>query len=587
MEGQLGSFKVRAYSYNGKWISIDSSNSMLFEFSTLQAQFPNFYSSPTYKMLLSLGLYQQQSFELPLLNEIDKVRNKDNIDKVVLCSTVKFDTDIVQFLKTKEIDIINFDIPSIDDVCNKPICNFVPIQGQLEYSLLINHIAGFLIKRLKKLFHLILSEIAAPIYDEHYGKDKVATQAIMKFEELQLTKLLKRISDGGRNGIAVDVGCGTGRHSFILARIFSEVYAFDFSSKMIEKAQEKKRKFNDTRIIFSVNDFEYERLSDENKFYGTCDLVVASFGMGSFIEDTVKMLRRFYDWLKPGGYVFISFYNENSTILQLTPNWRDTSLSSNIDLETRSLKVTLPGGINFKIFCKSFNEGTKGEINKIFNVDTIYTYPTLMALLPNSLLQDKLAYRLFSHIDELLSDNKNYQYGHYVIVIAHKPEIPVKGYSNVIQTLQAIDNIKFEILSHSPVLSIEDVKREIGEQINPACMIKTIIFKVAKTNKYISVSIPSHKKVNKEKIARILNIPINQIKFAAEKEVLHIGFPLGGIAPFGFDEKYTVHKIIDAELKDLKDEWLYMGIGDNKKTLKIKREDFIGKIVRDYIWEKL
>ena len=601
LEGSLRSAKIRNYTYQGTHLLIDPSNSMLFEFATLQNQFPELYSSPTYKMLLCLGLNQEQNFRASLLNEISRIQKKDNIDKIALWSTVTLDDETIQLLKTMGIDIIGCELPSPEDATGKPMLNFIPIQKRsLEYSLLINYVADYLVKRIKQLFHLVLSEISASIFDEYYGRDKVATEAIMKFEELQLGKLLKRMANENKTGIAVDVGCGTGRHSFMLARTFSQVYAFDFSPQMIQRAIAKKIQLGDTRIIFSVGDFEYERLLDERKFYGKCDLVIASFGMGSFVEDTVKMLRRFQDWLKPGGYIFVSFYNESSILLKLTPSWRDTSLTANIDLETQSLKVELPGSQPFHIFCRPFNEGTRGEINKIFNLDEIYMYPTVMALLPNSLLQDRTAYKLFSYIDDMLADSKRMpkrieenepsitdnNYGHYAVVIAHKPQSPISGYSNVMRHLKNRDDIEYEIIEHNPVLSVDDIRHEIGREIDLASVVKTIIFKDAKTDRYIAVSLSAEKMVDKDKLANLFGIPKRRIKFASEKEILGLGFPVGGIAPFGFADTDAVQMVIDAGLRKLKSAWLYMGVGDNKKTLKIDRAAFI-RIVEHYTWADL
>jgi hypothetical protein len=44
--------------------------------------------------------------------------------------------------------------------------------------------------------------------------------------------------------------------------------------------------------------------------------------------------------------------------------------------------------------------------------------------------------------------------------------------------------------------------------------------------------------------------------------------------------------VIDTGLRKLKSAWLYMGVGDNKKTLKIDRAAFI-RIVEHYTWADL
>ena len=572
-------FKIRNYQYKGKHLDLNQSNSILMEFPTPKDEFPDIYTSTAYRVLFILALYQEKKFSHPLQNELKRIEQKNNIDKIVLWSATNIDNETLQLLKNINVDVIQYNIDILTKE-NKSISNFIILpSNQPDYSVMINSLSEYIIKRLKKLFHVVLSEIAAPIYDEHYAKTKVATKSLMEFEERQLQKLIKKLQSENKSGIAVDVGCGTGRHSFILSKYFNTVYAFDFSPRMIEKANEEKRRQNIENIIFSVNDFEYEKLLDEKDFYGKCDLIVASFGMGSFIEDTVKMLRRFYDWLKPGGYIFLSFYNENSLILKIVPNWRDTSLSAHIDTENKTLTVELTPSIKFNIYCKPYNEATKGEINKMFNIDQIYTYPTLMSLLPNSLLEEELAYNIFKYVDDLLATNSDYVFGHYVIVIAHKPEVVTTGYSNILQYIEE-NNAKYEIIEHEPVLSIEDVKKEIG--YFPGCMVKTIIFKIKKSNQFIAIALPAEKKVNKEVISQALNVSKGQIKFAPEKDVIKLGFPLGGIAPFGFnEERYNVEKFIDKKLINSKCLWFYMGIGDNRKTLKIHRDSFL-KIVSSY-----
>src|ERR671927_541045 len=125
LEGSLRSAKIRNYTYQGTHLLIDPSNSMLFEFATLQNQFPGLYSSPTYKMLLCLGLNQEQNFRASLLNEISRIQKKDNIDKVVLWSTVTLDDETIQLLKIMGIDIIRFELPSQDDMASKPMFHFV------------------------------------------------------------------------------------------------------------------------------------------------------------------------------------------------------------------------------------------------------------------------------------------------------------------------------------------------------------------------------------------------------------------------------------------------------------------------------
>jgi len=610
-------FEVKDYRFSRTILDLDSSNSLLLEFRTLQGSPPEgressgagvreevrpsrpaaisqkqkqsksqletdlavgAISPPSpYKLLFILGLQNDADFSLHLLNEIGTISNVGNISRIVILSLKRLDVDVIQILKEKKADVVYIDPPRPKDI--KSITNFIPIStDDYEYVVVSNVLADLVFKRLKKLFHLVLSEIAAPSYNEFYGKTKAATKAIMDYEEEILDRMVRRAKNEGKNHTAVDVGCGTGRHSFVLADAFEFVYAFDFSPAMIEEAKREKTKRNKTNIFFGETDIEYEEVADEDKFYGTVDLITASFGMGSFIEDTAKMLRRYYDWLKPGGYLFLSFYNKDSILLRLIPNWRDTSLSAHLDLDNETLRVELNPQTIFHIYCKPFDDTTRSEINGIFNIEEISTYPTTMALLPNSLLENEYALEFFRYVDKSLATDKRYGLGHYVIVAAHKPEVTLTGYSNVMTILENM-GCAYEILEHGPVLSIEDVLREIGGP--PECMVKTVIFKVKRDDSFVSVSLLAEKRVGKEIMADLLREKEYRIKFAPEKEVIKLGFPVGGIAPFGFETGSIARMFIDRNIRNSTCEWFYMGVGDNRKTLKIRREDLL-RIVSSY-----
>lgn len=594
LESLTPGLKLVSPEYGGNRLSIDGTNSLLFEFATLREQFPDRYSSASYKLLFSVALARESAYHASVLLELDRLRSRYNVDKIVLWSTVPVENETMQLLKRTEVDVIQLDARAMAGLLAKPLLNYLPLPGRpADYSVYVNHVAGQIVERLKKLFHLVLSEIAAPIYDEHYPEGRVATRAMVEFEEAKLRDLLARMKSEERDAVGLDIGCGTGRYSFLMARTLNEVYAYDFSPRMIDVANRLKRERGDTRISFAVNDVEYEQLADEDRFYGRVDLVLASSGMGSFVEDTVRMLRRFQDWLKPGGYVFLSFYNENSLALKLEPNWRDSALAANLDPDHGTLRVELPGGANFSVFCRPYNEGTKGEINKLFHIDTIYTYPTTMALMPNSFLRDDLARTLFGEIDDLLADNATLRpfpqlrrnYGHYVLVVAHKPRGAYEGYLNIIRALASRPDIEYEIIEHGPVLSVEDEQRELGKEVPLDCIVKTLIFKLANSRDYVSISVAADKMIDTEALAHRLGVAKSRIKFAAQKEVAELGFPLGGIAPFGFSDRFTVRRFVDAGLREAGD-WIYTGIGDNRRTLKLRKRDFLDLVSR-YEWLRL
>lgn len=556
------------FSFRSNLFNLTSSNSILLRFKGL-----NLNSS--YNLLLIFSIPDEDLSKIKLQNQIRRI-SENNIDKIVIWTRKQCDGEILQALKRCHANVIYINKSEIAQV--KFISSFYPHGKDYNYAVILNKITDLFVVRLKKLFHLVLSEIAAPTYDDNYGREKVGTSAIMDFEEEILNRTIKYLQyktnrRGEKLSIAVDVGCGTGRHSRnVLSDKFCAVYGFDFSPKMIDFANDRKRKEDRDNLVYSIADLEYEEIMYEDEYYNKADLVVASFGMGSFIEDTARMLRRFYEWLKPGGMLFISFYNRNSIILNLTPNWRDTSLSAHIDLENNSLNVELSKDTVFQIFCKPYDDDIKTEIAKKFDVDSIYSFPTALALLPNSLLQNKLAKELFTKVDKYLSTDKNSFLGHYVIVTARKPQIEeIDGYKNIISILNKM-NIDYEIIEHDVVLSINDVLKEV-DGID-GILVKSLVFHLVSTNTYIIIALPHEKRINKQKLAKQIKINSKKLNFAHEKEIAKLGFPPGGIPPFGFSETADVKYFIHPYLKERSQKPLYMGTGDNRKTLKLNWDAF-------------
>ena len=580
--------KAYSFQFKGQNLRVSQDNSLLLEFPTLKAKFPEHYDSPYYRLLLLLDLRSEADFRDELRRDLTDLYRKRNIDKLIIWSCSDVPQSKIQALKDLGVDLIWFG--PVDTVKVRSIKHFIPIENRdCRHLIALNIAVDLLLKRLKKLFHLILSEIAAPIYNKKYGSAKVATSETMKFEEGIVAKVVDKLRRQGMTENAIDVGCGTGRHSFALAKVFKTVYAFDFSPRMIEEANKEKRNQDITNIYFSVADLEYEKIVDEDEYYGKADLVLGSFGMGSFIEDSSRMLQRFYNWLKSGGYAVISFYNSESLLHQVKPSWRDTSLAAHLDTENKTLRVELISGSTFHIYCKPFSPVMKGAIKSVFGeIECIYTYPTLMALMPNTLLENSLAKKLFVHVDSYLATHEDFSLGHYVTVIVQKKgQIPVNpdsvgrsfaGHKYLFQLLQQ-KGCRYEIISHEPVLSIEDVKEQIG--YFPRAMVKTVIFKSRVDNKLIVVALLSEKRVHRKMIAQLLGIPANKLSFAPEKDLTSLGFQLGGVPPFGYPKTLAPYCFLDKEIISFDDDWLYMGIGENNKTLKIARQDFL-KLTKQY-----
>lgn len=574
-------FRSDDYSFSGTVLEIKPNNSILIEFASLKAEYPDSYSAKQYRLLLVLALHRVDSISTDLSLELNTVRRKDNIDRIVVWSCNGFNAPTLHSLKVNSIDIIS--IVEKDLVTVSSIAHYMPIDGKdHNYALALNLAADLLLKRLKKMFHLVLSEVAAPIYDRLYAKQKVATDEMMRFEEKLVKDTIQRfLPDREGRKIAVDVGCGTGRHTFPLAKLFDRVYAFDFSPRMIKAAERKKAADDIRNVLFSVADFEYETIRDEGYFQndqgGQVDLIIASFGLASFIEDSAGMMRKFHGWLRDEGTVILSFYNQQTILTEITPNWRDTSLSAHLDTETDTLRVELSPKTVFHVYCKAYSDDIQKVIMDGFNIQQIQTFPTLMALMPNSLLQSGKATGIFRFVDEMLAEHKEYKFGHYVTIIARKKSAGDSDALDRVRSLLEGVGARFTLISHPPVISTEDVRRHV--EMGDGLPIKTLLFRRQEDRKLIVIVVPARLRVDIAGLAKQMGV--RRLFFGSDRDVLTTGFPLGGIAPFGFLPGVVERRFVDRRVLTADIEWIYTGSGDNSKTLKVSRTDLLG-LLNDY-----
>lgn len=170
-------FKIETYQFQGITLRLDNSNSLLLRFDTLVDQFPDEYKGFTsYKLLLILNLYNEtlDYYNVSLQNDLLSISESDDINHIVIWSLSSLPPEMTRVLKKWKTDVLHI---SSDDISQMQVVStFVAKSADdLKYWLLLNRTADLLLKRLKKLFHLVLSEVAAPIYNKHYGSAKAAT----------------------------------------------------------------------------------------------------------------------------------------------------------------------------------------------------------------------------------------------------------------------------------------------------------------------------------------------------------------------------------------------------------------------------
>ena len=126
----------------------------------------------------------------------------------------------------------------------------------------------------------------------------------------KISGLITRTLKLPKGAKVLDVACGNGRHSLILASKGYDVLGIDLSDYLINEANKKLRteyKKQKDHLRFEIRDMR--DLDHKNEF----DLAVNLFSsFGYFVKDSenFKVFKSISKALKPGGFFFFDFLNE-------------------------------------------------------------------------------------------------------------------------------------------------------------------------------------------------------------------------------------------------------------------------------------
>ncbi len=113
----------------------------------------------------------------------------------------------------------------------------------------------------------------------------------------------------------VDVGCGRGRHSVLLAERGYHVTGFDLSPQAIEKARKIAQARGLTNVKFIVNDMR-EPLKD--RFDAALNLFT-TFGYFLDEKQNIHVLKNIHSMLNENGLFLIDFMNAKKVARELEP----------------------------------------------------------------------------------------------------------------------------------------------------------------------------------------------------------------------------------------------------------------------------
>ena len=423
----------------------------------------------------------------------------------------------------------------------------------------------------RKEQHRRLSAAAAEKYDEIYESANFATGSYMQFE---IDKIRELVGQASSNDLAVDLGCGTGRTTFELAKTFRQVYACDLSPEMIEVATAKKHQKMTGNVSFEVRDVEQLQVPLRDS---TVSFINTGFGMGSFIQDLGSLFREIRRLLEPGGLAVFSFYSSEALVNSLDLEWKP-ALAARLAADKNSLKVDFEGTV-YEIAARAYTLGEiRRQLDGNFKVVDITTFPTLSALFPQSLFSDKRARNLCSLVDKLLSTNSELAAGPYIVAAGRKAGRPKRfepsrGYARVLELL-SFYKIKVDPKIHKPVRTMQDVQLVLG--VPPEEMVKSVLVAADSSDVPTPTSlnarlylccVPANMKLDMGKVGRYLKLPRSRIRMATQIEVEELtGFSVGSIPPFGMPDSVPI--IVDSKILNMQSVWC--GTGKPTESLRLR-----------------
>ncbi|PJZ85850.1 class I SAM-dependent methyltransferase [Leptospira harrisiae] len=161
------------------------------------------------------------------------------------------------------------------------------------------------------------------VWDEHYERPK----SKLSFPDENLIRLLSRIQPKNRN--ALDFGCGSGRHSYLLQNEGYTVTACDTAKTTIDLLKDET---SSIRFLHTPN----SDLPFSSKEFG----LIVSWGVFHYNhrEDAKKLLSSLYESLDTNGYLLGSIRADGDTHLGLSKGKMNLKDLSGGYAETYSLE---------------------------------------------------------------------------------------------------------------------------------------------------------------------------------------------------------------------------------------------------------
>jgi SAM-dependent methyltransferase len=208
----------------------------------------------------------------------------------------------------------------------------------------------------------------AEYYDLLYNEKKHSS------EVFYIQKLLKKYSPGSQ--VLLELGCGTGIHASLLAKLGYKIHGVDFSKNMLRYANKRRSELSEetlSRLSLSQGDIRNIRLN--RKF----DAIISIFHVINYLtanKELQETLQTVVDHLKPGGiFIFDSWYGP--AVLSNPPTVRIKRFEND---EIRVVRISEPFlhpdenvvDVKYQLFIRCKKTGTVKEINEIHRMRYLF-----------------------------------------------------------------------------------------------------------------------------------------------------------------------------------------------------------------------
>lgn len=257
---------------------------------------------------------------------------------------------------------------------------------------------------------LRLTEKVAATYD---ARDLSRAHATKAYADYEAELIRAEANASGRRGLALDLGCATGRVALDLAPMFESVAGYDVSPHMVAVAQAKAAAHGAANARFAALDLDAAGLPEPD---ASASLVVMNMGTASDVANLPHVLGEIARVLEPGGRFLLTFYNADALLYKMGFLPWVASLEAVVNPYTMCLDVKI-GEALAPVHAQLYAEAdVRAALPGALAVETVTSFPQIAAVLPDEVLADDKVRAAIDRLDRELAKGTDGHGGAYLIV---------------------------------------------------------------------------------------------------------------------------------------------------------------------------